>query len=411
MTTPPDWILDGYERSGVTPFVTFARQARAARKAGSSPDDLPDPEALPDADATGNAPAPDTAAHDTAVPGAAVAHATIPETPPAAPTPPPPAAFAGTLDPAAVLSVPFLKQAGLTPEARPADPFTWVHWTRGAEQRRQGVVWLEPTPDRSYPVLTVTSEVRVDTPEVPDIITAAFIDHFMQLTVPGEFAAQFDHNWLVARTLAPAVHTEADNEDTTVTFAQAWPVLGPVTPALLRFMTQTAYGQCRDVMTRAGYDVDPDLNPPGDTGRGDRSWLTSATLMTLVGPRWTWEESRDNEIRCVVAADLRGGKLLEMSFYLRFTSREENSLPALYLRAHTNGGRARRQQEKLYAFNDGHLQGQLQGMEFPVSIDGDGDLTVRQIVPCPQQPDPAHVQQLIEVAERSLFLATLEVLT
>lgn len=393
--TTPDWILDGYERSGVTPFVTFARQARAARPASVVPD------------APADLSAPDLTAPDRTVPGRPPLSAHVPTT--AVVTPP--ADLTGTLDPAVLLSTPFLQQAGLTPEGGGAEPFTRVSWTRGTDPREQGLIWLEPTPDRAYPVLTVISDTQVNPPDVPDILTAAFRDHFMQLTVPAAFATQFDHNWLAARTLTPGVHTQPGDGYTSVALAHAWPVLGPVTPALLRFMTQTAYGQFRDVMIRAGYGVDPDLHPPGDTGRGDRTWLTSAALLTLVGPRWTWEESRSNEIRCIVTADLGHGPALEISFYLRFINREEHSLPALYLRAHTNGGHARQRHAQLHAFNAEHLHEQVQGMEFPVSVDGDGDLTVRQIVPCPQQPDPAHVQHLIEVAERSLFLAALEVLT
>lgn len=316
----------------------------------------------------------------------------------------------GTLEPDELLSAAFLQEAGLMPVPGSHGDFTWVAWTRGAERRVQGLMWLKPAGDRPYPVLSVLTDTEVAPDELPDLLTSAFRDHFMQLTVPAGLATEADHNWIAARTLTPAVFVRTGPENTGVGLLQPWPVFGPVTPALLRYLTQTAFGQFRDVLDRAGYDVDGDFTPPGGTGPGERDWLTSGQLLHLAGPRWTWEESRSNEIRCLVQANLKGGRSIELAFYLRYVNREEDSFPALYLRAHTNGGLARGALEQVSAYNRQNANRQAHGVEFPLSLDGDGDLTVRQIVLCPQHPAPADVQHLIQVAEHTLLWAAQAVL-
>lgn len=310
-------------------------------------------------------------------------------------------------DGAESLSPAVIAQAGLTvlPEDRQDDgSFLAVSWRAGGQERTQGLLWLEPDDTRPYPLLIV--KTAFDAPGGHDtaLLRAVTVDHFMQMTLPAEEAATADHHWRIMRTLAPTLFREVDDDENQYATIQVFPVLSDFSAPYLRFATATAFGQFQDILQRVGYDLTSD-GPPPALGAGDRSWLTADDLLELVGPQWTWDVSRDNEIQCRVRFADGAADLGAISFYLRFSAVEDDNPPALYLRAHTNGGMARTRLGQAVGHHLGTLEPQCVGRVFPVSVDRDGDLTVRQVIPCLERPTPEVVQALVGIAERSLVVA------
>jgi len=329
----------------------------------------------------------------------------------------------GTLDGKVVFSPDFLGLAGIQRHAEPTDSFTPVAWSDGDAQRVQGLLWLDADEGRPYPILAIKTLGAVDEESASRVATAACQEHFMNLSVPSEVVAQVGQTWIAGRTLTPALLIKPSHEGSTpVVTIQTWPVSGPMTPTLLRYLLSTAFGQFQDVLRRAGVPLKPEYIPPPSTGPGDRSWLSTTTLLDLVGQEWQWEESRHNEIRCQVTLALRNEHdpserasqtpdsiPLSLAFYLRYVDDDENNFPSLALRVHTQDGLAQGKLDRVVAHHLNHFMLQL-GQTLTVNVDRDGDLGIRQIVPCPEKPDPSLVRHLIQTALQSLGFAAHEVL-
>ncbi|AZI45202.1 hypothetical protein EHF33_20020 (plasmid) [Deinococcus psychrotolerans] len=328
----------------------------------------------------------------------------------------------GTLDGEVVFSPDFLGRAGIQRHAEPTDSFTPVAWADGDAQRVQGLLWLDADEERPYPVLTVATSASVDEESASKVAVAACREHFMKLSVPSEVVAHVGDTWIAGRTLTPSLLIEPpDNGSASVLTVQTWPVSGPMTPTLLRYLLSTSFGQFQDVLQRAGVPLKPEFFPPPTTGAGDRSWLSTATLLDLVGDEWQWEESRQNEVRCGVTLTLRNEHAqpsrfpsavesipLTLAFYLRYVDDDETNYPALALRAHTQNGLAQGKLDRVVAHHLKRFELQI-GQSLTVNVDPDGDLTIRQIVLCPEKPDPALVRHLIQTALQSLAFAAHEV--
>ncbi|MPY67736.1 hypothetical protein F8S09_13775 [Deinococcus sp. SDU3-2] len=332
----------------------------------------------------------------------------------------------GTLDSATILSAGFLKRAGFTLLGMRGDSFTEVAWNEPDGRGGMGLLWLEPTSTTPYPVLTFRTATLVPQSDAPDIVAAALQDHFMQFETPPSLVEHLTDNWMATRTLTPAlyVHSQADGQ-TQVASIRSWPVAGPMTPALLQYMAGASFGQFQNLLQRAGFNVTPDYTPPRPTGRGEREWLTQGHLLQLVGDDRIWQPQGTNEIICMVRGSIENereqprGLLMfrkaketreiRHTLYLRYVSMEENSVPGLYLRAHTEGSLGRNKESLLAQHHLKHLKPLLGGGLLPVTVDKDGDLTIRQIVLCPERPTPELVRHLVQVAERSLYFAAQQV--
>lgn len=322
----------------------------------------------------------------------------------------------GTLDGDAVLSPDFLQQAGLRLSGAPRDSFTPVVWFEKEAQRIQGLLWCSADEETPYPLLAVKTLASVDEGPASRMAAAACRDHFMQLNVPPDVMPHAGHAWVAGRTLTPALLIHASEEGSVpVVTVQTWPVSGGMTPTLLRYLVSTSFGQFEDVLQRAGVPVRPDYTPPPSTGSGDRTWLSAATLLELVGDDWHWQVSRQNEVSCQVTLPLSNQHApegssesipLSVAFYVRYVDEEETSVPCLALRAHTQDGLAQGKLEQVVTHHLNQLHPQIMGRRLPVSVDQDRDLTIRQMVLCPEKPSPALVRHLIQTALQSLAFTT-----
>ena len=294
----------------------------------------------------------------------------------------------GTFDGDVVLSLDFLQRAGVQRQGDQTDSFLPVVWYEGDEQRVQSLLWLGADEQRPYPVLVVNTTVSLYEQHSSNIAVAACQEHFMRLSVPPEVLPQVGQNWIAGRTLTPALLIEpVQAGNVPVVMIQTWPVFGPMTSTLLRYLLSTSFGQFQDMLQRAGVPLEPEFIPPPSTGPGDRLWLSTETLLKLVGDEFTWEESRRNEVSCQINVTLKNERAqprkflqfrkatdslqLGVAFYLRFVDEEESGYPSLALRAHTQGGVAKGRLEQVVAHHLEHLHLQM-GKLLPVNVDRDG---------------------------------------
>ena len=97
---------------------------------------------------------------------------------------------------------------------------------------------------------------------------------------------------------------------------------------------------------------------------------------------------------------------LHLAFYVRYVDEEETSVPCLALRAHAQDGVAQGEIEQVVTHHLSRLHPQIMGRLLPVSVDQDGDLTIRQLVYCAGLGCSALVRHLIHTALQSLLFAT-----
>lgn len=208
-----------------------------------------------------------------------------------------------TRDGAVVLSPRFLSRAGFRELNPRGEAFTAVQWEDGERNAVTMFRWVEPSREVPYPLLAVHNTARIPEAALPQLFAGAVQDHFRSFS--GGFVlgllSRMDETWVTSRTLTPAVSTQAVGEGMVgVTTVRCWPVIGTMTPALLHYMANAAYGQFDDMMQRAGIDVEPDFTPPPPAGRGQRDWLDAGQLQQLVGSHWPWHVAGDTEIRCSI---------------------------------------------------------------------------------------------------------------
>lgn len=299
-----------------------------------------------------------------------------------------------------------------------------LKWKERQQTRYALFNWYESNDDCPYDILTMHFPDSLPNQMYAKVREAAFNDHFMQMSLPKALLAHQQSVWVTARTLTPLlppgnpqVDADGNVKPNEAMYAPAlcWPVIGSPTAPLIRYLVRASAAMPAQLLKNVGVDIDANFDHPGATPAGDRTRLTTQHLMQLVGDRLEWTDA-GNEIRAGVGyqPEKKSGLLgifksqpkpIRLAIYLRFTWNEKDFYPCLYLRAHSLDGIGR---GKLNALIDYQYEkmGLLQsGQLFPVSIDKDGDYSVKQIIPCVESPTPEQVQFLVNLALGSIFMA------